>query len=151
MGRCKPPGSVNSFLSYAPHLSGTKSCLFVHFKEWQCCRRLLLAFPSPATPVFWPVKSHGQRSLVGYSTWGCNESDKTEQINTAQNPFQLLSNHCGVLMVAYHSFGSPHPHWGPEIVEVCAIYGLLICQEMFSFLREKSISYSIYFIKSACA
>ena len=112
MGRCKPPGSVNSFLSYAPHLSGTKSCLFVHFKEWQCCRRLLLAFPSPATPVFLPVKSHGQRSLVGYSTWGCNESDKTERINTAQNPFQLLSSHCGVLMVAYRSFGSPHPHLG---------------------------------------
>ena len=23
------------------------------------------------TPVFWPGKSHGQRSLVGYSPWGC--------------------------------------------------------------------------------
>ena len=24
------------------------------------------------TPVFLPGKSHGQRSLVGYSPWGCN-------------------------------------------------------------------------------
>ncbi|CAI9173973.1 unnamed protein product [Rangifer tarandus platyrhynchus] len=24
-------------------------------------------------------KSHGQRSLVGYSVWGCKESDTTEQ------------------------------------------------------------------------
>ena len=28
-------------------------------RQWQC------------TPVFLPGKSHGQRSLVGYSPWGC--------------------------------------------------------------------------------
>ena len=26
------------------------------------------------TPVFLPGKSHGQRSLVGYSPWGCTKS-----------------------------------------------------------------------------
>ena len=30
------------------------------------------------TPVFWPGKFHGQRSLVGYSPWGCKGSDTTE-------------------------------------------------------------------------
>ena len=30
------------------------------------------------TPVFLPGKSHGQRSLVGYSLWGHKESDTTE-------------------------------------------------------------------------
>jgi len=25
-----------------------------------------------------PGKSHGQRSLIGYSPWGCKESDTTE-------------------------------------------------------------------------
>ena len=30
------------------------------------------------TPVFLPGKSHGQRSLVGYSPKGCKESDTTE-------------------------------------------------------------------------
>ena len=30
------------------------------------------------TPVFLPVKSHGQRSLVSYSPWGHKESDMTE-------------------------------------------------------------------------
>ena len=29
------------------------------------------------TPVFLPRKSHGQRSLVGYSPWGHKESDMT--------------------------------------------------------------------------
>ena len=29
-------------------------------------------------PVFLPGESHGQRSLVGYSPWGCKELDRTE-------------------------------------------------------------------------
>ena len=33
------------------------------------------------TPVFLPGKSHGQRSLVGYSPWGCKESDTTEWLH----------------------------------------------------------------------
>ena len=33
------------------------------------------------TPVFLPGKSHGQRSLVGYSPWGCKESYTTEQLH----------------------------------------------------------------------
>ena len=30
--------------------------------------------------LFLPGKSHGQRSLVGYSPWGRKESDMTEQL-----------------------------------------------------------------------
>ena len=30
------------------------------------------------TPVVLPGESHGQKSLVGYSPWGCKESDTTE-------------------------------------------------------------------------
>ena len=30
------------------------------------------------TPVFLPGESHGQRSLAGYSPWGCKESARTE-------------------------------------------------------------------------
>ena len=29
-------------------------------------------------PVFLPEESHRQRSLAGYSPWGCKELDKTE-------------------------------------------------------------------------
>ena len=38
------------------------------------------------TPVFLPGESHGQRSLVGYSPWGCKESDTTEMTNTYGDP-----------------------------------------------------------------
>ena len=31
------------------------------------------------TPLFSPVKSHGQKSLVGYSPWNCKEQDMIEQ------------------------------------------------------------------------
>ena len=31
------------------------------------------------TAVFFPGESHEQRSLAGYSPWGCKESDMTEQ------------------------------------------------------------------------
>ena len=37
-------------------------------REWQ------------STPVFLLGESHGQRSLAGYSPWGCKESDTTEQL-----------------------------------------------------------------------
>ena len=33
------------------------------------------------TPVLFPGKSHGRRSLVGRSPWGCEESDMTEQLH----------------------------------------------------------------------
>ena len=33
------------------------------------------------TPILLPGKSHEWRSLVGYSPWGCKESDKTEQLH----------------------------------------------------------------------
>ena len=33
------------------------------------------------TPVLSPGKSHGQRSLVGYSPWGFKELDTTERLH----------------------------------------------------------------------
>ena len=42
------------------------------------------------TPVFLPGKSHGQRNLVGYSSWGHKESDMTERLNwTELNQMRL--------------------------------------------------------------
>ena len=60
-------------------------------KEFAChCRRLRLdprvgKIPwrrkGQPTPVFLPGKSHGQRSLAGFSPWGCKDSDRTLQLN----------------------------------------------------------------------
>ena len=40
---------------------------------------------SPAwqpTPMFLPGESHEQRSLAGYSPWGCKDSDMTDYTHT---------------------------------------------------------------------
>ena len=41
-----------------------------------------------ATPLQYslPGKSHGWRSLVGYSPWGRKESDRTEQLHLLTTP-----------------------------------------------------------------
>ena len=36
------------------------------------------------SPAFWPGESHAQRSLVGYSPWGCKELDTTDQAHTQE-------------------------------------------------------------------
>ena len=38
------------------------------------------------TPVFLPGKSHGQRSLAGYSLWGCKGLDMTEHEHFPVHP-----------------------------------------------------------------
>ena len=38
------------------------------------------------TPVFLPGKSHAQRSLVGYSPWGCEELDTTQRLILSLSP-----------------------------------------------------------------
>ena len=40
-------------------------------------------------PVLLPGKSHGGRSLVGYSPWGRKESDTTEQLHFTSLPLKL--------------------------------------------------------------
>ena len=41
--------------------------------------------------VFLPGKSHGQRSLAGYSPWGHKELDTTEQLNMKLPEISLAS------------------------------------------------------------
>ena len=51
------------------------------------------------TPVFLPGKSHGQRSLAGYSPWGHKESDMTEQLNNKRREGEVggKSTECEVM------------------------------------------------------
>ena len=44
------------------------------------------------TPVFLPGESHGQRSLVGYSPWGCKELHTTEWLTHTHT----LKSYCSV-------------------------------------------------------
>ena len=66
-GRLQSMGSLRVGQDWATSLS-----LFTFMRwrrKWQ------------STPVRLPGKSHGQRSLVGYSPWGHKESDMTERLH----------------------------------------------------------------------
>ena len=41
-------------------------------------------------PVFLPGKSHGQKSLAGYGTWGCKKSDTTWWLTNKNCEFEVL-------------------------------------------------------------
>ena len=62
MGRCKPLGSVNLFLSYASQLSGAKSCFLVHLKEW-----LMAASYIPPQQLPWGGESIPWITVLGHS------------------------------------------------------------------------------------
>ena len=55
-------------------------CRRHRFYPW--VRKILCRKKWQPTPVFLPGKSLGQRSLAGYSPWGCKESDMTECLKT---------------------------------------------------------------------
>ena len=44
------------------------------------------------TPVFLTGKFHRQRSMVGYSPWGCKESDMTEYTPTDTHTYTSFSH-----------------------------------------------------------
>ena len=59
------------------------------------------------TPLFLPGESYGQRSLVGYSRWGCKESDMTEQLSiqhTVLPSFVLNVRGFGILQCTFSIF-----------------------------------------------
>ena len=88
------------------------------------------------TPVFLPGEFHGQRSLAGYSPWGCNESDTTEQ----------LSTHTGMPCISLEKMTEspglfiqvPHAWWinnhqnavaGPVLVALCVLSSQQTCKK----------------------
>ena len=64
------------------------------------------------TPVFVPGESHGQRSLVGCSSWGCKELGTTQWL-TLLLPFtsSLRFSTCTMFLLAIHSTLSSLSCW----------------------------------------
>ena len=64
-------------------------CRRCRFDPW--VRKIPWRRKRQPTPVFLPGKSHGQRSLLDYSSWSCKESDGTVRLNNSMFVFQFLS------------------------------------------------------------
>ena len=75
-------------------------------------------------PLFLPGKSHGQKSLTGYSPWGHKESNTTKQLDTLRtgtragtpNPAQALLPHCPTITrVSAHAPLLGRQPWQPHL------------------------------------
>ena len=94
------------------------------------------------TPVLWPGKFHGWRSLVGYSPWGCKESDTTERLHSLVHSLVAASGGYSPLwcsgfslwrLLSLRSTGSRHQgsrscgtglsSWGSQSIEQGSIAG----------------------------
>ena len=106
------------------------------------------------TPVFFPGKSHGQRSLVGYSPWICKELDLTERPRThhththththtvciGQSQSSNLSLSPG-LSSSNHQFVSP----SVTLFMFLSSYLNIFRQEMqYSCLKNRALNFFIY-------
>ena len=74
------------------------------------------------TPVFLAGKSHGQRSLAGYSPWQamCKESDTTEQLDNnkqlvKETPESSLASSCGDTVRSPSVNHEENPHQTPSL------------------------------------
>ena len=56
------------------------------------------------TPVLLPGKSHGRRTLVGYSPRGCKELDMTEQLNFCLTKWNCIIIPPGIFTTGYKMF-----------------------------------------------
>ena len=54
------------------------------------------------TLIFLPGDSHGQKSLVGYSSYGCKELDTTEVIYHAHIHFKMITT-ISLVVVRHHT------------------------------------------------
>ena len=78
--------------------------LSMHAHQWRRRRfnpwvgKILWRRKWQSIPVFLSGKSHGKRTLVGYSPWGCKESDKAEQLNDNNNSTILIWGGISILI-----------------------------------------------------
>ena len=66
------------------------------------------------TPAFLPGESHGQRSLAGYSSWGCKESDTPERLALSLSMKRLPSARRVQVFIVYEarcSVSKPRQRW----------------------------------------
>ena len=76
--RTKEPHSVVQVWSRE---NSSEICTLLWRRKWQPIPVLLLG------------KSHGWRSVVGYSPWGCKESDTTERLHSLDSSFTQSKQH----------------------------------------------------------
>ena len=87
-------------------------CRRHRFNLW--IRKILWRREWQPTPVFLPGESQGQRSLAGYSPWGCKELDMTESLSIYIYTHIRTHTHTRIYLLACNIlfFLQKHEHFG---------------------------------------
>ena len=93
------------------------------------------------TPVLLPGKSHGWRSLVGCSPWGCKESDTTEQLHFHFSLSCTGGGNGNPLQCSCLENPRDRGAWG------AAIYGVTQSQTRLKWLSSSSSMVILMFLK----
>ena len=100
--------------------AGDKRCMFDPWVRNNPWRRAW-----QPTPGFLTGKSHGQRSLVGYSPWGRKESDTTEATECACTAKQAAHLYCPeVIEYSNPRHLSSIPSMWPIVIHYLQLYTL---------------------------
>ena len=97
------PSGLTQSTGFGCSASCIKLALVIYFTYGNIHVSVLFSHP---TPVLLPGKSHGRRSLVGYSPWGCTESDMTEQFHFHALEKEMAT-HSSVLAWRIPGMGEP--------------------------------------------
>ena len=104
---------------------------------------------------FLPAKFHRQRSLVGYSLWGLEESDMTEQLSTHIPTYQYYlttTDHTFCLYISLSSLkntlcGSPKKHKkGRNVLQI--FYNIFYNIQIFYNMLHRHILKAIYVLST---
>ena len=79
------------------------------------------------TPVLLPGKSHGRRSLAGYSPWGCKESDTTERLHSESATYFLGTAR----------FSPKFQLYGPQDMSQLPNSALVTQQQLYTLKKKK--------------
>ena len=92
-----------------------------------------------STPVFFPGKSHGQRSLAGYSPWGHRESDDWVTNTHTEGHLSIISlvNTITQLLTSFLSHGD-HCIFTVVVCFPCLHFLPSILQPLLNMLLETS-------------
>ena len=130
------------FLRDFPGSDGKSICLqcgILGFDPW--VRKIPWRRKWQPTWVLLPGKSHGQRSLVGYSLWGHKESDMTE----------WLHFHYMCIIYIDYTYIYLHIHWYQRNVCVCMhTYPSLFWGVLFIFKFLITCLITLYSFSSSC-
>ena len=105
------------------------------------------------TPMFLPGKFHGQKSLAGYSPWGHEELDTTEQLSSEQHMYEWSRKHWVEGYTKYFPIKTQSILVPINLYFMCVCVCVCVCVCSVMYLRThiSCVSYTGRWILCHCA